>query len=66
MIASLNGITDDGWVEYARRIEEAGARAIELNIYFIPADLELTGRDVERRYLDIVKAVRIPSRSRSR
>lgn len=58
VIASLNGITDHGWVDYARQIEEAGANALELNIYFIPADLEMTGRDVERRYTDVLEAVR--------
>ena len=58
VIASLNGVTDHGWISYARRIEEAGARAIELNIYFIPSDLALTGQEVEQRYVDIVKAVR--------
>lgn len=58
VIASLNGTTDHGWTAYARRIEEAGARALELNIYFIPSDLHLTGRDVEQRVLDIVRAVR--------
>ncbi len=58
VIASLNGVTDHGWIDYARRIEEAGARAIELNIYFIPSDPALTGHDVEQRALDIVKAVR--------
>lgn len=58
VIGSLNGITDHGWIEYARQIEEAGARAIELNIYFIPSDLELSGRDVERRYLAILRAVK--------
>jgi dihydroorotate dehydrogenase (fumarate) len=58
VIASLNGITDHGWVDYARQIEEAGAQALELNIYFIPADLEMTGRDVEHRHIDILKAVK--------
>jgi dihydroorotate dehydrogenase (fumarate) len=58
IIASLNGITDHGGVDYARQIEEAGASALELNIYFIPADIEMTGRDVERRYVDILKAVK--------
>ncbi len=58
VIASLNGITDHGWIEYAREIEAAGAAALELNIYFIPSDLTLTGRDVEARYLDILKAVK--------
>lgn len=58
VIASLNGVTDHGWITYARELEAAGASAIELNIYFIPSDLSLSGSDVERRYLDIVKAVR--------
>ena len=42
MIASLNGVTRSGWVNYARLLQEAGADAIELNVYFIPADLSLT------------------------
>jgi dihydroorotate dehydrogenase (fumarate) len=58
IIGSLNGVTEHGWIDYARRIEEAGAQAIELNIYFIPSDLDLTGRAVEQRYLDILKAVK--------
>ena len=58
VIASLNGATDHGWISYAKSIEEAGAAGLELNIYFIPADLSLTGHDVEQRYLDILKSVR--------
>jgi dihydroorotate dehydrogenase (fumarate) len=58
VIASLNGTTDEGWVSYARLIEQAGAKGLELNIYFIPADLRLTGRQVEQRYLDILRSVR--------
>jgi dihydroorotate dehydrogenase (fumarate) len=58
VIASLNGITDHGWIDYARLIEKAGAGAIELNIYFIPTDLALTGREVDERYLGIVRAVK--------
>ena len=58
VIASLNGVTDEGWVSYASLIEEAGAKGLELNIYFIPADLSLSGRDVEQRYLNILRAVR--------
>jgi dihydroorotate dehydrogenase (fumarate) len=58
VIASLNGTTDHGWVHYARQLQEAGASAIELNIYFIPSDLELSGRDVEQRYLNVLRAVR--------
>lgn len=58
VIGSLNGITDHGWVDYARQIETAGASAVELNIYFIPSDLDLLGHAVEQRYLDILKAVK--------
>ncbi len=58
VIASLNGTTDEGWISYARSIEEAGAKGLELNIYFIPADLSLTGAQVEQRYLDILRHVR--------
>jgi len=58
VIASLNGFTTGGWVEYARRLGEAGASALELNIYFIAADMDETGSQVEQRYLDLVSAVR--------
>jgi dihydroorotate dehydrogenase (fumarate) len=58
VIASLNGVTNHGWVQYARQLEEAGASAIELNVYFIPSDLALSGRDVEDRCLDILQAVK--------
>ena len=58
VIASLNGVTTGGWVEYARRLEEAGASALELNVYLIAADMDETGAQVEQRYLDLVSAVR--------
>jgi dihydroorotate dehydrogenase (fumarate) len=58
VIASLNGTTQEGWIDYACSLQQAGADAIELNIYFIPADLAMTGRDVEQRYLDILTAVK--------
>ena len=58
VIASLNGVTAEGWVTYAGLLEDAGASAIELNIFFIPADLSLTGAAVEARYLEIVRSVR--------
>ena len=58
VIASLNGTTQEGWIDYASSLQQAGADAIELNIYFIPADLAMTGRDVEQRYLDILTAVK--------
>ncbi len=58
VIGSLNGITAGGWVEYAKLIQEAGADALELNIYFIPTDLDMLGAEVEQKYLEILKAVR--------
>jgi dihydroorotate dehydrogenase (fumarate) len=58
VIGSLNGITPSGWVDYARSFQEAGASGIELNIFFIPADLSLSGEEVEQRYLDILKLVK--------
>jgi len=57
VIASLNGLTDTGWVDYAQLMHEAGASAIELNLYHIPADPLATGRDVEQRYEETVAAV---------
>jgi dihydroorotate dehydrogenase (fumarate) len=58
VIASLNGTTDEGWISYARSMEDAGAKGLELNVYFIPADLTLTGTEVEQRYVDILRHVR--------
>lgn len=58
VIASLNGVTDHGWVAYARDMEAAGAQAIELNVYWIPTDLELAGVEIEQRVLDILASVK--------
>ncbi|NNF04285.1 MAG: dihydroorotate dehydrogenase-like protein [Rhodothermales bacterium] len=58
IIGSLNGITTGSWTKYARYIEEAGADALELNIYYIPTDPDLDGAEVESRYLKVVEAVR--------
>ncbi|TAK52429.1 MAG: dihydroorotate dehydrogenase-like protein [Bacteroidetes bacterium] len=58
VIASLNGITVGGWIEYAKRLEQAGANAIELNVYYIPTDPRLTAADVEDRYLEVLHAVK--------
>src|SRR5512133_2885924 len=58
IIASLNGSSVGGWTQYAKAIEQAGADALELNIYHIPTDMELTSDDVEKTYLDILKAVK--------
>ncbi len=58
IIGSLNVTAIGESLQYATRIEEAGADALELNIYFLPTDFETSGRDVEARYIDIVSAVR--------
>ena len=58
IIGSLNGISSGGWIDYARKIEQAGADALELNIYFIPTDPNLTGGEVEQMHEDIVRAVK--------
>lgn len=62
VIASLNGYTPGGWTRIARQIEEAGAHAIELNVYFLAADPTATAADVEQRYLDLVASVRAATR----
>ncbi len=58
VIASLNAATKGGWVRYARRMEDAGADALELNLYHVAADPDLTGADMEARDLDLVASVR--------
>lgn len=58
IIASLNGASPGGWTNHARLMEEAGASAIELNLYAIPTDPEISGEQIEKRYLAIVKLVR--------
>ena len=58
IIANLNGATLGGWIDYAKQVQEAGANAIELNIYWIPTDLNLSGADVEQDYIDIVRSVK--------
>jgi dihydroorotate dehydrogenase (fumarate) len=57
VIGSLNGVTTGGWVRYARLIQDAGADALELNVYFVPADPETTSSQAENQYLDLVAAV---------
>lgn len=54
IIGSLNGVSSGGWIEYAQKIEEAGADALELNIYYIPTDIGMTGTEVEQMYVDVV------------
>lgn len=58
IIASLNGTTAGKWVDYAKQIEQAGADALELNIYWLPTDMNTSGAEVEARYLEIVTAIR--------
>jgi dihydroorotate dehydrogenase (fumarate) len=58
VIASLNGVTAGGWTDYAAAMQEAGAAAIELNVYYLPADPRMPGRDVEQRYVDILTTVK--------
>jgi dihydroorotate dehydrogenase (fumarate) len=58
VIASLNGVTPGGWTHYAKEMEEAGASALELNVYFIPTDGTVAGVEVENRYSDLLQQVR--------
>jgi dihydroorotate dehydrogenase (fumarate) len=64
VIGSLNGISTGGWVQYAKNIEQAGADALELNVYYIPANPKISGADVEKMYVDVLteikKNVKIP------
>jgi dihydroorotate dehydrogenase (fumarate) len=64
VIGSLNGVSKGGWTNYARKIEEAGADALELNLYFIPTDLGMTASDIEDMQVELVaevkSAIRIP------
>ena len=58
IIASLNGTSKGGWVRYAKSMQDAGADALELNVYYIATDADMTGREVESRYLELVAAVK--------
>jgi dihydroorotate dehydrogenase (fumarate) len=58
VIGSLNGVSTGGWINYARKIEEAGADALELNIYFLPNDLDLSSPELEAAYITLVRDVR--------
>jgi dihydroorotate dehydrogenase (fumarate) len=58
VIGSLNGVTPGGWVRYARAMQEAGASAIELNVYNVPGDPRLSGRDIEQRHVDVLTQVK--------
>jgi dihydroorotate dehydrogenase (fumarate) len=58
VIASLNGVSKGGWLTYAKEMQQAGADALELNIYYIPTDLDTSGAAVEHIYCDLVREVK--------
>jgi dihydroorotate dehydrogenase (fumarate) len=58
VIASLNGVSAEGWTDYARAMQDAGAAAIELNVYYLPGDTHTSGRDVEQRHIDVLQRVK--------
>ncbi len=58
IIASLNCVTGDGWIDYAKQMQQAGADGLELNIYSVEPDLDATSAEIEQRYLDILAAVK--------
>ena len=57
VIGSLNGVSTGGWISYAKKIEQAGADALELNVYYIPTDPDMSGAQVEQMYADLVRDV---------
>jgi len=58
VIASLNGITNEGWINFARQMEKAGADGIEINVFFIPGNVHMSTAAVEHRYLNIIDEVK--------
>ncbi len=58
VIASLNGVSNGGWIQFARKIQHAGADALELNMYFVAADPQQTSEQVEKMYLDLVRDIK--------
>ncbi|MDP3581803.1 MAG: dihydroorotate dehydrogenase-like protein, partial [Ignavibacteria bacterium] len=58
VIGSLNGVSTGGWVKYAQNIEQAGADALELNVYYIPADPKVSGTEIETMYVDVLKEIK--------
>ena len=64
VIGSLNGVSPGGWMDYAKKIEDAGADALELNVYYIASDMQMTSEKVEQLYIDnlknVKKAIKIP------
>jgi dihydroorotate dehydrogenase (fumarate) len=58
VIGSLNGVSTGGWIEYAQKIEQAGLDALELNLYYLPTDIELTSSQLENAYVTLIQDIR--------
>lgn len=58
VLGSLNGVSTGGWIEYAQKIEDAGADALELNLYYLATDIELSSTELENKYITLVRDVR--------
>ncbi|MFH0952825.1 MAG: dihydroorotate dehydrogenase-like protein [Verrucomicrobiota bacterium] len=58
ILGSLNGVSSEGWIGYAKKMQDAGAKGLELNIYYLPTDPKLSGAKVEKKYVEIIKAVK--------
>ncbi|MBI5475465.1 MAG: dihydroorotate dehydrogenase-like protein [Ignavibacteriales bacterium] len=58
VIGSLNGVSVGGWIEYAKKIQDAGADALELNMYYIPTSLDVSATELENKYLEVAKTVK--------
>ena len=58
VIASINGVSISGWLEYAKRMQDAGADALELNVYYIPTKTDISGSDVKKLYVDILREIK--------
>ena len=58
VIASLNGVSNDGWIRYGKRLEEAGADALELNVYYVAANVDESAAEVESRYVQMLYELR--------
>ncbi len=58
IIGSINGITNDTWIDYGKKIEQAGAKALELNVFYVPTNPAKDGQAIEKLYVDVVKGVK--------
>lgn len=58
IIGSLNGVSVGGWTNYAKKIEDAGADALELNVYYIPTDPDIHGEEIEKQYIELLKSIK--------